>query len=95
MLVEIKGTDIQTVQDLHRTLAQQLDFGTDGWNMDALRDRLMYDIERPIHLVWNDSEVSRARLGEPTFTAVANIFRETQEQDERYGWGERFTFEMK
>lgn len=94
MLVEIQGGEIRVERDLHRALARKLEFGTDGWNMAALRDRLLNDVERPIHLVWKDSETSRVNLGS-TFAKVVAIFQEAKEQDEHYGWEDRFSYELR
>jgi ribonuclease inhibitor len=90
----IQGSEIHVERDLHRALARKLEFGTDGWNMAALRERLLNDVERPIHLVWQDSEKSRSNLGK-AFAKVVAIFQEAKGQDEHYGWKDRFSYELR
>jgi ribonuclease inhibitor len=63
--IEIDGAAIRSERDLHAFLSQALDFGSSyGANLSALWDRLSTDVERPVQIVWRDSELSRSALGD-------------------------------
>lgn len=92
MRAEIDGTTIRTAADLHAALSRALDFGPYyGGNLAALWDRLTTDVERPVELVWTDSELSRAALGETEFAKFRDLLLRVQEQDLSYGSAERFS----
>ncbi len=56
----LDGRDIHTESDLHRILAEIMDFGPCyGRNLDALWDCLSKDIERPIIITWCHSDLSK------------------------------------
>jgi len=79
--------------DFHRALCEQLDFGPYyGNNLAALRDRLANDIERPVRLVWLDSELSRNAMDDDLNNRILEILRFVEKQDKSYCWEERFTF---
>ncbi|MFC8872755.1 barstar family protein [Streptomyces sp. NPDC057148] len=90
------GTRIHSEKDLHDTLSQALDFGPYyGSNLSALWDRLSVDVERPVEIVWKDSEISRVVLGDTVFGQIRNLLLRVQAQDRSFGWADRFsvTFE--
>jgi len=92
MRVTVPGDDVRTEADLHRILAQQLEFGDHyGRNLAALRDRLEKDVPRPVDLVWTRSAVSREQLGGELFDRIATILRNVAAQDAEFGWADRFT----
>ncbi|MBQ1013953.1 barstar family protein [Micromonospora sp. M51] len=96
MLVDVRGADVRSEQDFHRILESQLDFGPYyGRNLDALWDRLSTDIERPVQLVWHDASVSRHQLGAAQFDRICEVLDRVVEQDERFGWSDRFTYELR
>ncbi|MGW2857185.1 barstar family protein, partial [Streptomyces sp. NPDC001215] len=65
MRIEIDGAAIRSESDLHEFLSRALDFGPYyGANLSALWDRLSTDVERPVEIVWKESELSRTALGE-------------------------------
>ena len=66
-----------------------------GRNLSALRDRLSTDVERPVHLLWHDAELSRAQLGADLFDRIRRILDDVVAQDEGFGWDERFTYELR
>lgn len=71
MKITLLGNAIKTEQDLHRTLADNLDFGPYyGNNLAALWDRMTTDVERPFEIVWKDSAVSKAAMGEKLFEKI-------------------------
>jgi ribonuclease inhibitor len=96
LLVEIQGADLRTELDFHRALAGPLDFGPYyGRNLDALWDRLSTDVERPVHLVWLDADISRHQLGADLFARICRVLDRAVQQDERFGWDDRFTYELR
>jgi ribonuclease inhibitor len=93
--VLIDGDDIYSEHDLHRILEGQLEFGDHyGRNLAALRDRLLADVPGPVRLIWNNSSISRSRLGEELFTRITAVFEEAAQQDVDFGWEERFEFQL-
>lgn len=93
--VLIDGALIYTELDFHRMVQEKLALGPYyGKNLDALWDRLSTDVERPIALIWQHSQLSRTRLG-PVFEKIVQILQDVQKQDEAF-WPphERFHFEL-
>lgn len=91
----LDGTKIQTEQDFHKLLSGLLNFGSYyGNNLDALWDRLSTDVERPIQIIWLNSELSRKSLGE-VFDKIINIFERIKQQNLRFNWGESFDYVLK
>ncbi|WP_179266284.1 barstar family protein [Asanoa hainanensis] len=96
VLVEIPGSQVRTELDFHQALASRLDFGPYyGRNLDALWDRLSADIERPVHLVWHDADVSRRQLGPQLYDRIRKVLDDVVERDERHDPVERFTYELR
>jgi len=50
-------------------------------------------VDRPCHLEWKDSEVSKINLG-ADFDLIIQIFEEVKHQDEKYGWVDKFTCDL-
>jgi ribonuclease inhibitor len=96
MQVVVPGDEIRTEIDFHRVLARQLEFGEYyGWNLAALRDRLLLDVPRPVELIWERSAVSKQQLGSNLFESICEILREAEDQDQRFGWEDRFVFVLR
>lgn len=96
MRIEIDGAAILSERDLHNILSQALDFGPYyGANLSALWDRLSSDVERPVEIVWKQSELSERALGATEFEKIRDLLLRVQSQDESFGWSDRFsvTFE--
>jgi ribonuclease inhibitor len=92
--VVLDGATIRSEADVHRVLAAALDFGPYyGHNLDALNDRLRYDVPRPVHVAWTDVETSRQRLG-TDFDRIVSIFAQVADEDARAPSDERFTFSL-
>ncbi|MEE1941949.1 barstar family protein [Streptomyces sp. TRM 70361] len=92
MRVEIDGAVIRSERDLHEFLSRALDFGPYyGANLSALWDRLSADVERPVEIVWKESELSRRALGEIEFEKIRDLLLRVQSQDESFGWSDRFS----
>ncbi len=95
MEVVINGTEIETEEDLHKTMAKVLDLGPYyGRNLAALWDRLTTDVDRPLNLLWIDSAHSRAKLGEERFANIVTLLKDVEQQDEQLGYENRFSFEL-
>ena len=96
MRAEIQGSEIHTFADFQRTAARLLGFYEyGGQNLAALRDRIVYDVERPIELIWHDAEKSRQQLGPEVFDQIRDVLAEAEEHDQRLGWNERFVYELR
>ncbi|MFJ7899864.1 barstar family protein [Streptomyces sp. NPDC096198] len=92
MRIEIDGAEIRSESDLHEFLSRALDFGPYyGANLSALWDRLSTDVERPIEIVWKESELSRTALGESKFERIRDLLLRVQSQDQSFGASDRFT----
>ncbi len=82
MNLELDGTAILSENDLHDVLDRALDFGPYyGRNLYALRDRLNYDVERPLQIVWRHHEVSRDSMGRERFQMILTIFQHVIDSD--------------
>jgi ribonuclease inhibitor len=93
MEVVLQGDDIRSEHDLHRILAEKLDFGPYyGANLAALWDRLTTDVERPVQLVWKNAASSRAAMGEALFAKLTQLLRDVEQQDRDWGLPNAFTF---
>jgi ribonuclease inhibitor len=76
----IEGKSILTMEDLYRTLGEQLSFPPHfGNNLDALWDTLANDIPGPVELVWLDAAISRNVLGDQ-FAPVAALLQEVNRE---------------
>ena len=94
MKVEIDGKSVTTVEQFHTEVSQKLGFPSHyGRNLDALWDVLTGSLERPAHLTWRNSEVSRRELGHD-FGRIVGILERVARQDIEYGWTDRFEFEL-
>ncbi|MFJ6167336.1 barstar family protein [Micromonospora orduensis] len=91
MQVELDGRQIRSTADFHAEIARLLDFGPYyGKNLDALWDRVSFDVERPVRLVWNHAQVSRKAMGKDRFDEIVAILRRAEEHDRNRGEAERF-----
>ncbi|WP_246842940.1 barstar family protein [Allokutzneria sp. NRRL B-24872] len=74
-----------------RVLRDELDLGPYyGANLDALWDRLSTDVERPVRIVWRNSELSERALGADRFEKVREVLRGVEARDRSLGWLDRF-----
>lgn len=96
MQVVLNGSEIETEADVHTVLAGALDFGPHyGNNLVALWDRLSTDVERPVKVLWLDAAQSQKALGDELFERIVRLMKDVEEQDESYGWEDRFSLELK
>ncbi|MCT8344266.1 MULTISPECIES: barstar family protein [Photorhabdus] len=90
----LDGKDICSEGDFHKALSEQLEFGPYyGNNLDALWDRLSSDIERPVTIVWLNSESSHQYLGD-TFKKIITIFNRVKEQDINFKLADKFDYQL-
>ncbi len=91
----LDGLDINTEFDFHRDISEKLNFGPYyGSNLDALWDRLSNDVERPVSLIWINSELSRRQLG-GAFDKIVNVLERVKMQDIDFAFDERFDYLLK
>lgn len=92
MRIEIDGSSIRSVDEFHEFLSRALNFGSHyGANLSALWDRLSTDVERPVEIVWKNSESSKNSLGPVEFEKIRTLLQRVQMQDESFGWADRFS----
>ncbi|MDO9005723.1 MAG: barstar family protein [Aquabacterium sp.] len=97
MIAEIDGSRIRSEVDFHVAIAQALRFPSYyGSNLDALRDILSADIERPVQLVWSNSTFSQSAMP-LDFDRIVEILRNVERQDAEWNLPEeeRFKFELR
>jgi ribonuclease inhibitor len=92
---ELEGAAIRSEAEFHAAIAAALEFPSYyGRNLNALWDVLTGDVERPVVLVWNDADASRAALG-GWFDEVVELLRKVERQDVTWGLKERFELQLK
>lgn len=90
--IKLNGINIKTESDFHKEISLALNFGPYyGNNLDALWDRLNYDVERPILIVWENAENSQKQLGS-LFDKIISIFNLVKKNDIESELSERFDF---
>ena len=102
MNIEIFGKEIQNEMDFHKQFNKYADYPYYGHNLNALWDVLTGMLERPAHLIWHDSKLSKEVLGE-TFNTITDMFEEVSKHDEdlcqrlpQYRQpDEKFTYELR
>ncbi|WP_105978854.1 barstar family protein [Bacillus paralicheniformis] len=76
----LDGDKFRTLDGLHKTLKERLDFPDYyGENLNALWDCLTGWIERPVTIIWRDFEKSKSYLGYSA-DEVLEVFKEAQEE---------------
>jgi len=90
----IFGEKMMTEMDFHQQLATALgvkDFY--GFNRDALWDLLSAGVERPLVLLWQNAQLSKVNLG-ASFDGIVEVLERVKQQDESFGWKDKFTYEF-
>ncbi|AOR65482.1 barstar family protein [Pectobacterium wasabiae] len=91
----LDGEILNSEPEFHKAMSDLLDFFPYyGRNLDALRDRLSNDVERPVKIVWVNSNYSKRCLGE-CFNKIVQIFEQTKQQDIQFHWDEKFDYILK
>ena len=94
--IVLNGENIHSESDFHKQIATLLGFSQYyGENLDALWDCLSYDVERPVLIIWNNSDCSKRQLGEMTFNNIIIIFQLVKEQDIDSNLTEKINFELR
>ena len=92
MEIELDGEKILSELDFHRELARIFNVQEFyGCNLDALWDLLSAGVERPVTLVWKNSELSKENMG-MIFGKIQEILERVKQQDERFGWENKFSY---
>ena len=103
MKIEIFGKDVHNVMDFHQQLNKCAKYPYYGYSIPALHDLLLNLLERPVHLVWHNSEISKQVLGEEIYQSIIDIFEEARIYDEDlcqrlpqyHSPDEKFTYELR
>lgn len=91
----LDGACVISEKEFHSIISLSLNFGPYyGKNLDALWDRLSTDIERPVKIIWLNSDLSRVGLGN-YFDKVIEVFERVKLQDLNFNWEEKFDYELK
>ncbi|MBH5329775.1 barstar family protein [Eikenella sp. S3360] len=94
MKLEIIGSKIYTEQDFHNQITKIFCVeGFYGKNLDALWDLLSANVERPVMLIWQDSQFSKDQLGSKFFEIV-EILERVKRQDRRCQLKEKFDYSL-
>ncbi|WP_225875087.1 barstar family protein [Pseudomonas bananamidigenes] len=64
-----------------------------GNNLNALWDLLSTGVERPIDLIWKNSELSKKSMGD-SYNKIIKIFERTKQQDVSFGWEDKFNYHL-
>ncbi|WP_411835989.1 barstar family protein [Pseudomonas chlororaphis subsp. aurantiaca] len=92
MLIKLDGSKIKSEADFHKQLALSLDVREFyGHNLNALWDLLSANVERPIELIWENSNMSRENMGD-AYEKIITILERTRLQDEELCLKEKFTY---
>lgn len=92
MIIILDGLTISSEQEFHKKIAVAFavtDFY--GNNLNALWDLLSTDVERPVDLIWKNSEYSQKNMGD-SYNKIIKIFERTKQQDVNFGWEEKFNY---
>lgn len=94
MVIELDGTTIKSEADFHKSIASALATTEQyGNNLNALWDLLSANVERLLKLIWKNSKESRDTMGS-SYQKIVNILERAKNQDESFGWDERFTYQL-
>lgn len=81
MIIELNGESLRSESDFHDAFANALDLSEFyGGNLSALWDVLSIDIERPLQIVWINSEESKKAMGE-RFDQIVKVLRRVEQSD--------------
>ncbi|MEU1054418.1 barstar family protein [Streptomyces sp. NPDC005876] len=95
MHIKIDGKRVRTASEFHAIMADALGLGSYYRpNLAALWDILSTDVERPIDVVWINSSISKAAMGDEEFHSIRDLLLRVEAQDAEAGWDERFTVQF-
>lgn len=91
----LDGLQITNREGFYKYLVILLDLRYDfGNNLDALWDSMSTDVERPLNLIWENSDYSHARMGD-YFDRIVEVFRKVEEFDSNTSWSDVFSLTLK
>ncbi|ELQ6264774.1 barnase inhibitor [Cronobacter malonaticus] len=91
----LNGKNLENESEFHSVMSDLLNFGPYyGRNLDALWDRLSTDVERPVKIIWLNSDLSKNNLGQ-SFDRIIQVFERAKQQDILFDWDERFDYILK
>lgn len=94
MEITIDGEAIKCEADFHGAIAKALNLSPYyGKNLDALWDVLSTDVERPVTLVWKNSQLSKVSLAE-NFEKIMAVLKRVESQDADWGLDEKFSVKL-
>lgn len=94
MKILISGKNIKNITDFHKAFSCALGIENYyGENLHALWDVLSANVERPATLIWNNSSESKQYLG-TDFDAIVDVFDRVKKQDEKFGWADKFSYDL-
>jgi ribonuclease inhibitor len=94
MKIEINGHEISDEKSFHIKIAAALSLPEHyGKNLDALWDTLSTDIQRPICLIWKNSNASQKMMPHE-FEQIVKTLRRVEQQDTDWKLNEKFQFEL-
>lgn len=90
MEIAINGEEIKSEADFHSAISSALHLSSYyGRNLDALWDVLSTDVERPLTIIWKNSELSKLYLAE-NFEKIVGALERIEAQDVEWGLAETF-----
>ncbi|WP_145554570.1 barstar family protein [Yersinia canariae] len=90
----LDGLLIESEDDFHDAIAKELNLPIwYGRNLDALWDALTGMVERPVRLVWINSEISRERLSR--YEKIIDLFKDVAEMDNALGRISKFEYVLR
>jgi ribonuclease inhibitor len=91
----LDGAHVLSEKEFHSIMSASLDFGPYyGRNLDALWDRLSTNVERPVKIIWLNSDLSRIYLG-CYFDEIIKVFERAKLQDLNSHGEEKFEYVLK
>jgi len=93
MNVILDGLSIQSEDDFHDAIENAFDLpGWYGRNLDALWDVLTGMVERPVNLIWMNSEMSSIRL--QRYEKIVGLMKDVADRDIALGRISKFEFNL-
>lgn len=90
--IVIDGKNHLSIEDVHKLLAKEMDFGTFyGENFSALWDLLTTEVERPLKVKLLNAKLLKESLGEK-YDRLVTVFEKVERYDKEMGLNEKFIF---
>lgn len=90
--IELDRKSILSEKDFHEEIAKQFNIlPYYGKNLDSLWDLLSCSIERPVCIIWHDSEDSKNSMG-LSFYKIIHVLQMVKQQDDNFGFTDKFNY---